>query len=57
MVTFKYNSADSVVNEDPNYALNFPVEFLNEQTPSGMSAHLLLLKKGVIIMLLRNFNP
>ena len=30
---------------------------LIEQTPTDMSAHLLLLKKGVIIMLLRNLNP
>ena len=52
-----YYSADSVVSEDPNDALNFPVEFLNEQTPSGMPPHVLLLKKGVVIMLLRNLNP
>lgn len=46
-----------LVSEDPNDALNFPVEFINEQTPSGMPPHVLLLKKGVIIMLLRNLNP
>ena len=28
-----YYSADSLVSEDPNDTLNFPVEFLNEQTP------------------------
>lgn len=52
-----YYSADSIVTEDSNDALNFPIEFLNEQTPSGMPPHILLLKKGVIIMLLRNLNP
>lgn len=52
-----YYSADSIVSEDPSDTLNFPVEFLNEQTPSGMPPHVLLLKKGVIIMLLRNLNP
>jgi ATP-dependent DNA helicase PIF1 len=52
-----YYSADSVVSEDPNDALNYPTEFLHDQTPSGMPPHVLLLKKGVIIMLLRNLNP
>lgn len=52
-----YYSADSVVSEDPSDTINFPVEFLNSQTPSGMPPHVLLLKKNVIIMLLRNLNP
>jgi hypothetical protein len=52
-----YYSADSVVSEDPNDAANYPVEFLNDQTPSGMPPHVLVLKRGVIIMLLRNLNP
>ncbi|XP_063781333.1 LOW QUALITY PROTEIN: uncharacterized protein LOC134929683 [Pseudophryne corroboree] len=52
-----YYSADSVVTEDPNDTLNLPIEFLHSQTPSGMPPHVLLLKKGVIIMLLRNLNP
>ena len=52
-----YYSVDSVVSEDPNDTLNFPVEFLHDQTPSGIPPHVLLLKKGVIIMLLRNINP
>jgi hypothetical protein len=52
-----YYSADSVVSEDPSDTINFPIEFLNDQTPSGMPPHVLLLKKGVIIMLLRNLNP
>ena len=48
-----YYSADSAVTDNPN----FPVEFLNEQTPYGMPPHVLLLKNGVIIMLLCNLNP
>lgn len=52
-----YYSADSVSSKDPSDELNYPVEFLNNQTPSGMPPHVLLLKKGVIIMLLQNLNP
>lgn len=51
-----YYSADSVVSEDINDAINFTTEFLNQLTPSGMP-HTLLLKKGTIIMLLRNLCP
>lgn len=51
-----YYSADSVVSQDPSDAMNFPVEFLNDQTPSGMPPHVLLLKKGVVNILLRNLN-
>ena len=54
---FIYYSADSVVSEDPSDALTFPPEFLHEQAPSGMPPHVLVLKEGVIIMLLRNLNP
>ena len=52
-----YYSADSVITEDPSDALNFPIEFIHEQTPSGMPPHVLLLKKGVLIMMLRNLKP
>lgn len=54
---YNYYSADSAITEDINDAFHFPVEFLHEQTPSGMPPHVLLLKKGVIVMLLRNLNP
>lgn len=52
-----YYSADSIVTEDANDTLNYPIEFLNNETPSGLPPHVLLLKKGSIIMLLRNLNP
>ena len=52
-----YCSADSITLEDSNDAANYPVEFLHDQTNSGMPPHILILKRGVIIMLLRNLNP
>jgi ATP-dependent DNA helicase PIF1 len=52
-----YYSSDSIISEDPADALNYPPEFLHDQTPSGMPPHTLALKIGVIIMLLRNLNP
>ncbi len=51
-----YYSVDSVVSEDPTDSMNFPAEFLHQQTPSGMPPHLLLLKVGAIVMLIRNLN-
>ena len=35
---------------------SFSTEYLNTLTPSGMPPHVLELKKGSIIMLLRNIN-
>lgn len=55
--TVTYSSADSIELEDPNDAMNYPVEFLNSQTPSGVPPHKLNLKEGTVVMLLRNLNP
>jgi ATP-dependent DNA helicase PIF1 len=49
-----YFSIDTVV--DSEESVHFPTEFLNSQTPSGMSPHKISLKVGVPIILLRNLN-
>jgi len=51
-----YYSVDSIDATDDEERLNFPVEFLNTLTPSGMPPHELKLKVGAIVMLLRNLN-
>jgi PIF1-like helicase len=52
-----YYSSDSVVSEDPNDVNIYPAEFLHTQTPSGVPPHVLLLKPGTVVMLIRNLNP
>ncbi|XP_065684585.1 uncharacterized protein LOC100202287 [Hydra vulgaris] len=51
-----YLSADQIDTDDLNEINNFPVEFLNSLTPSGMPIHCLKLKIGCVIMLLRNLD-
>lgn len=51
-----YLSSDSIDDSDGNDIENYPVEFLNEPTPSGMPVHRMHLKVGSVIMLLRNLN-
>ena len=53
-----YTSVDEInVNqEDNNDAGNYPIEFLNSLTPSGMPPHKMDLKVGAIVMLLRNLD-
>ena len=53
----EYRSVDSIVTEDINDTIDFPVEFLNELCPSGLPPHILKLKVGAFIMLLRNLDP
>ena len=58
----RYNSADSIRCDNPDEQaekeLNYPQELLNRLSAgSSMPDHLLLLKKGFIVMLLRNICP
>jgi len=55
-VSRTYYSADSIVPDDPTEIFRFPVEFLQKQTPSGMAPHVLNLKIGAIVMLLRTLG-
>ncbi|UYV72599.1 HELQ, partial [Cordylochernes scorpioides] len=51
-----YLSDNYVVSDSDEERNNFPVEFLNSVTPSGMPPHRLRLKVGCIIQLLRNLK-
>jgi hypothetical protein len=48
-------SADEVINDqDQDDRDVVPIEFVHNRTPSGMPPHILTLKVGAIVMLLRN---
>lgn len=50
-----YLSIDQTV--DPGQAVHYPTEFLNSLTPSDVPAHLITLKIGSVIILMRNLDP
>ena len=49
-----YHSFDSTIDDPHNY---YPSEFLNTLTPNGLPPHMLKLKIGCPIILLRNIDP
>ena len=51
----KLSSADTL--ENPNDAFRFNTEYLNTLQPNGFPEHILTLKEGMPLMLLRNINP
>ena len=52
-----YASADSVVNDDHAAAARpEPVEVLNRETPDSMPPHIIKLKAGCMVMLMRNVH-
>jgi ATP-dependent DNA helicase PIF1 len=54
--TKQYRSTDTLVADHEGGSETIPVEFLHELTPSGMPKHILNVKVGAVIMLLRNIN-
>ena len=51
-----YKSIDALVDETEDQSTNFPTEFLNQQNPTGIPPHILKLKTGAIVMLIRNLS-
>ena len=49
-----YKSIDTVPDQN---AVTYPTEFLNSLEPSGMPLHILKLKVGASVMVVRNINP
>ena len=52
---FVFRSIDKVNHQKD--AMKYPVEFLNKLNPPGVPPHILQLKLGVPVMLLRNMDP
>ncbi|XGW02733.1 hypothetical protein V3C99_014623 [Haemonchus contortus] len=51
-----YRSVDEAIYPEGQNDQLYPVEYLNSLTPTGMPPHNLHLKKGTIVMLLRNLD-
>ncbi|XP_057381787.1 uncharacterized protein LOC130704353 [Daphnia carinata] len=52
----RYASMNSIESEDPEEIANFPTEFLDTLKVSGIPPHILELKVGAIIILLKNID-
>ncbi|GBM85718.1 hypothetical protein AVEN_163047-1 [Araneus ventricosus] len=53
--TATYKSKETVIDQDE--AINYPTEFLNSLDLSGLPPHIINLKFGAPIILLRNTDP
>ena len=51
-----YKSIDSVDSEDPEVVANYPTEFLNACSVSGIPPYQLKLKVGAVVILLKNID-
>nr|CAH0113273.1 unnamed protein product [Daphnia galeata] len=52
----EYKSIDTIDSDDPQEIANYPAEILNTFDVSGLPTHILKLKVGAIIILLKNIN-
>ena len=53
---FVAKSVDSIVDPEPEDEVNFPSEYLNSLILSGLPPHELHLRRGAIVILIRNLN-
>ncbi|XP_055714240.1 uncharacterized protein LOC129808488 [Phlebotomus papatasi] len=51
-----YRASNRIVDEDDKARMRYNDEFLDAQNPAGLAPQVLLLKKGSIIMLIRNLD-
>ena len=51
-----YHSYDKIICDNDNDINNYPVEFLNPLTISGLPPHKIVLKVNCIVLLIRNLN-
>ncbi|KHJ87600.1 hypothetical protein OESDEN_12625 [Oesophagostomum dentatum] len=55
-IVHEYRSVDEIADEGNVEAETYPTEFLNSLSPAGLPPHILRLKDGAVIMLLRNLD-
>jgi PIF1 helicase. len=51
-----YHRYDKIICDNDNAINNYPVEFLNSLTISGLPPHKIVLKVNCIVLLIRNLN-